>query len=72
MPEAIKKANAADATETTWVSLNEATKLLRLNREAVLRLGVERLLTIQRMGRWTIVSRDSIEQYLAARTAQTK
>lgn len=60
MPDAVKK------VELSWVSLNEATKLLGLNREAVLRLGVEGKLTITRMGRWTIVSRGSIDAYAAS------
>lgn len=63
MPEAIK---TAEPTTGDWVSLNEATRLLGLNREAVLRLGVEGRLIIQRMSRWTIVSRESIATYLAA------
>jgi hypothetical protein len=65
MSDAIKNANVAEPTETAWVSLNGATKILGLNREAVLRLGVEGTLTISRMGRWSIVSRASIDRYLA-------
>ena len=37
MPDAIKKAEA-ESTESEWVSLNVATQLLSLNREAVVGL----------------------------------
>lgn len=60
MPDAIKDA------ELDWVSLHEATKLLGVNREAALRLGLENKLVVQKTGgRWTIVSRASIDRYLA-------
>lgn len=64
MPDAIKKAEP-ELTESEWVSLNVATQLLSLNREAVLRLGVEGRLTISRADRWTLVSRASIARYLS-------
>lgn len=69
MGEARKQESATDQVEPKWVSLNETTKMLDMNRETVLQLGIQGVLKVERMGRWTFVSRQSIERYLAANSA---
>lgn len=69
MPDARKKDQLADDTGPRWVSLNEATKLLDKNRETVLQLGISGVLKVEKMGRWTFVTRESIERYLVANAA---
>ncbi len=55
------KAKAA----TPWVTLHTAAKLLGVGREAVLMLGVEGKLVVEKRDHWVFVSRDSIDSYKA-------
>jgi hypothetical protein len=68
MPEARKQEQEimTDEASAEWVSLNEATKLLGENREQVLQRGVAGTLQVKRFGRWTFVSRASIDRHLAS------
>lgn len=58
------KATAGE-TATEWVSLAEATRLLGKHRQQVLALIVRGELTAETRDRYTWVSRDSIERFLA-------
>lgn len=49
-----------------WVTLPEAMRLLGKERAQVLTLIVRRELVADVRGRWTFVSRESIDKYLAA------
>lgn len=69
MPDPRKQAATLEEESPEWVSLNEATKLLGENREQVLQLGVTGTLEVKRFGRWTFVSRATIERRLAEQTA---
>lgn len=69
MPETRNQAATLDETSSDWVSLNEATKLLGENREQVLQLGLEGVLEVKRFGRWTFVSRVTLDRRLAAKAA---
>lgn len=69
MPETRNQAATLDETSSDWVSLHEATKLLGENREQVLQLGLDGTLEVKRFGRWTFVSRATIDRRLAAKAA---
>jgi hypothetical protein len=69
MPEARKQDATTDESGPRWVSLNEATKLVGATREQVLQLGIQGTLKVEKMGRWTFVTRASIDRYIAANGA---
>ncbi len=69
MPATRKQTETADEPSPDWVSLNEATKLLDENREQILQLGVDGTLEVRRFGRWTFVSKATIDRRLAAKSA---
>ena len=57
-----KNAEVADE----WVSLPEAARLLGMHRQKVLQLALKRALESDVRGKWTFISRGSIEQYLVS------
>lgn len=61
-----KQSALAEQLDTEWVSLRVAAKLLGTHREAVLQIALKGQITIEHRGRWTFVSRESIDRYLAA------
>lgn len=69
MPDARKQEPTTDASDTEWVSLTEAAKLLGTHRETVLQLAIKGVLKVDHRGRWTFVSRESIDRHLVASTA---
>jgi hypothetical protein len=60
---------AANATKaaTEWITVPEACGLLGTNRAGVLQLVVRGEITADVRGRYTFVSRASIERYLASK-----
>jgi hypothetical protein len=49
-----------------WVSLPKAAQLLRCTRQKVLQLALQGVLVAESRGKWTFISRESIERALAA------
>lgn len=68
MPVARKNEQSTAATDGAWVSLHEATKLLDVRRELVLQLALKGILEVEHRGRFTFVSRASIDRHLANTT----
>lgn len=60
-----KQAMAVEQDEAEWVSLRTAAKLLGTYREAVLQIALKGQLTVEHRGKWTFVSRESLERYVA-------
>jgi hypothetical protein len=59
----------APKIDEEWVTLPEAMRLLGKERSPVQALIIRGELTADVRGRWTFVSRSSIDRYLAAATA---
>lgn len=60
MPKPRKNAEPLDE----WVSLPQAAKLLGLQRLKVLQLALKGALVSDIRGKWTFISRESIDRYL--------
>ena len=66
MTQARKQETSTEPFDTEWVSLQEATRLLGINRERVFKLALKGALAADHRGNITYISRASIDAYLAA------
>lgn len=58
--------NSSEVAADDWVSLAQAARLLGLHRQQVLKLALGGSIESDVRGKWTFITRSSIDRYLAA------